>query len=117
MALDALNGTAMHTVSTFLVGKVATNSLCRKQGMNTRSSTKVEVVAADKIVSPMMWTQLFLKAQGYEVKENILYQDSKSTILLETNGHKSASKCSHHLNIQYFYVIKRPKATLTLNIV
>ena len=25
-------------------------------------------------------------------------------MLLKTNGHKSAGKCSHHLNIQYFYV-------------
>ena len=46
--------------------------------MNTRSSTEVEVVAADKIISPMIWTQLFLAAQGYPVKENILYQDNKA---------------------------------------
>ena len=25
-------------------------------------------------------------------------------MLLKTNRHKSAGKCSHHLNIQYFYV-------------
>ena len=45
-----------HTGSTFLMGKGAITSLSRKQGMNTRSSTEVEVVAADEIVSPMMWT-------------------------------------------------------------
>ena len=33
-----------------------------------------------------------------------LYQDNKSAMLLETNGCKSAGKCSHHLSIQYFYV-------------
>ena len=52
----------------------------------------------------MIWTQLLLKAQGYPIKENILYQDNKSTMLLETNGHKSTGKCPHHLNIQFFYV-------------
>ena len=31
-------------------------SLSRKQGMNTRSSTKAEVVAADETISPMIWT-------------------------------------------------------------
>ena len=72
--------------------------------MNTRSSTKVEVVVTDEIISPMIWTQLFLKAQRYPVKGNILYQDNKSTMLLKTNGCKSDSKCSHHLNIQYFYI-------------
>ena len=42
--------------------------------------------------------------QGYPVKENILYQDNQSAMLLETNGCKSTGKSSHHLNIQYFYV-------------
>ena len=45
-----------HTGSTFLMGKGAITSLSQKQGINTRSSTKSEVVAADEIVSPMMWT-------------------------------------------------------------
>ena len=103
-AFALLNDFRSHTGSTFMMGDGAITSLSRKQGMNTRSSTKAEVVAADKIISPMIWTQLFLKAQGYPVKENILYQDNKSTMLLETNGCKSAGKCSHHLNIRYFYV-------------
>ena len=96
-----------HTGLTFLTGDGAITSLSRKQGMNTRSSTKVEVVATDKIISQMIWTQLFLLAQGYPVKENILYQDNKSAMLLETNECKSAGKCSHHLNIQYFYIINQ----------
>ena len=79
------------------MGDGAITSLSRKQGMNTRSST--EVVATDEIISPMIWTQLFLEAQGYPVKENIFYQDNKSAMLLETNGCKSAGKCLHHLNI------------------
>ena len=81
-----------HTGSTFSMGDGAIISLSRKQGMNTRSSTKAEVAAADEIVSPMIQTSLFLKAQGYPVKENILYPDNKSVILHETNGHKSAGK-------------------------
>ena len=82
-----------------MMGDGAITSLSRKQGMNTRSSTEAEVVATDKIVSPMIWACLFLEA-----KENILYQDNESAMVLETNGHKSAGECSHHLNIQYFYV-------------
>ena len=45
-----------HTGSSFLMGDGAITSLSRKQGMNTRSSTKVEVVATDEIISPMIWT-------------------------------------------------------------
>ena len=52
----------------------------------------------------MLWTKLFLEAQGYNVKQNILYQDNKSTILLEQNGKRSSSKRTRHLNIRYFFL-------------
>jgi hypothetical protein len=72
--------------------------------MNTRSSTESELVGADEAIGPMLWTGLFLKAQGYALKENVLCQDNRSAILLETNGRKSAGKRSRHLNIWYFFV-------------
>ena len=50
------NGFRSHTGSTILMGKGAITSLSRKQDMNTRSSTKVEEVATDEIISPMIWT-------------------------------------------------------------
>ena len=31
----------------------------------------------------VLWTKLFLEAQGIEVVDNIIYQDNKSTMLLE----------------------------------
>ena len=74
------------------MGRGAITSISRKQGMNTRSSTEAELVAADKVVGPMLWTLQFLEAQGYSVKENILYQDNRSAMLLENNGRKSAGK-------------------------
>jgi hypothetical protein len=45
-----------------------------------------------------------MEAQGYEIKKNILYQDNKSAILLETNGKKSSSKRTCALNICYFFL-------------
>ena len=45
-----------HTGSLFTMGDGAITALSRKQGMNTRSSTKAEVVATDEIVSLMIWT-------------------------------------------------------------
>ena len=45
--------------------------------MNTRSSTEAELVGANKTVGPMLWTLLFLKEQGYNLKTSILYQDNK----------------------------------------
>jgi hypothetical protein len=47
---------------------------------------------------------LFLKAQGFAVSGNILYQDNKSAMLLETNERASSSKGTRHIEIRYYYV-------------
>ena len=58
--------------------KGALISISAKQKLNTRSSTDAELVAADDAMSLVLWTRLFLEAQGIDVKENIVYQDNKS---------------------------------------
>ena len=56
-----------------------------------------------------------MEAQGYAIKHNILYQDNKSAILLEINGKQSSSKCTHALNIQYFFLTDQVnKGNLTI---
>jgi hypothetical protein len=45
-----------------------------------------------------------LEAQGYQVQDNILFQDNKSAILLEKNGKASSSKHTKHVNIRYFFI-------------
>jgi hypothetical protein len=93
-----------HTGAIMAMGKGAIMSISRKQGMKSRSSTKAELVAADDGAGTMVCTKLFLKAQGYPVTCNTLYQDNKSAILLEKNGRRSAIKRSRHLNIRLFFV-------------
>ena len=48
--------------------------------------------------------QLFMEAQGYEIEKTILYQDNKSTILLENNGKHISSQRTHTFNIRYFFL-------------
>jgi hypothetical protein len=45
-----------------------------------------------------------MEAQGYQVQDNVLFQDSKSIILLEKNGKALSSKCMKHINIWYFFI-------------
>jgi hypothetical protein len=40
-----------------------------------------------------------MEAQGYQVQDNVLFQDNKSTILLEKNGKALSSKHTKHINI------------------
>ena len=63
-----------------------------KQKLNTRSSTETEIVGADDFMPAICWTRYFMEAQGYQVQDNVLFQDNKSAILLEKNGKASSSK-------------------------
>jgi hypothetical protein len=78
-----------------------------KQKLNTRSSTETEVVGGDDFMPAICWTRYFLKAQGYDVTDNILFQDNMSSILLEKNGKASSSKRTKHINIRYFFITDR----------
>ena len=93
-----------HTGGVMTFGRGAVQNVSRKQKLNTKSSTDVELVAADDLSVMILWTKLFLEAQGYKVEKNILYQDNKSAILLETNGRKRAGKRSRALNVRYFFL-------------
>ena len=95
-----------HTGGVMTYGRGAVQSISRKQKLNTRSSTEAELVGADDGATMILWTKLFMEAQGYEITHNILYQDNKSAILLETNGKKSSSKSlrTRALNIRYFFL-------------
>jgi hypothetical protein len=92
-----------HTGYVLTLGRGAVISASRKQSLNTRSSTEAELVSADDAAGPMLWTLRFLQSQGIKVK-NVMYQDNKSTILLQTNGRSSAGKRSRHLDIRYYFL-------------
>ena len=70
-----------------------------KQKLNTSSSTTSELVAVDQTLPLVMWVPLLLVAQGHSIKENIVYQDNQSEILLENNGKKSSGKRTRALNV------------------
>jgi hypothetical protein len=78
-----------------------------KQKLNTRSSTETDIVGADDFTPAICWTRYFMKAQGYGVKDKVLFQDNKSSILLEKNVKASSSKHTNNINIRYFFITDR----------
>lgn len=86
------------------LGKGGIYCTAKKQKLNTKSSTEAELVGVDDVLGQALWTRYFLEAQGYEIQQNVMFQDNKSAILLEKNGMKSSSKRTRHLNIRYFFV-------------
>ena len=81
-----------HTGGVMTMGEGAMQILSKKQKLNSRSATESELIVVDDAATQILWTKLFVEAQGYPVEKNILYQDNTSSILLETNGRESAGK-------------------------
>ena len=45
-----------------------------------------------------------MDAQGYDITENIMYQDNRSAILLESNWKMSISKRTKRIHVHFFYI-------------
>jgi hypothetical protein len=97
-----------HTGGTMTLGKAsAVYSSSIRQKLTTKSSTEAELVGVDGVMPMVLWTRQFLEGQGYKIKDNIVYQDNQSAILLEKNEQQSSTKRTHHLKICYFFVTDR----------
>ena len=65
-----------HTDGIITMGKGFIYSTSTHQRINTKSSTESELVGASNLLPQIVWTVYFLEAQGYPIKENILFQDN-----------------------------------------
>lgn len=75
---------------------------CSKQKLNVKSSTEAELVGTSEYIPYLLWLLLFMSSQGYEIKDNVLYQDNQSTMLMLKNGRNSCTGNSRHIDIRYF---------------
>jgi len=99
-----------HTGGTMSLGKGSVYSTSVRQRLTTKSSTEAELVGVDDVMPMVLWTRQFMEGQGYGIKDNIIYQDNQSAMLLEKNGQQSSTKRTRHLNIRYFFVTDRVQA-------
>ena len=93
-----------HTGGLLTLGKGSVYNKSSKQKINTRSSTESELVGVDDVIVQILWTNLFMEEQGYNVNDTIVFQDNKSALLLEKNGRYSSSKRTKHIEAKYFFV-------------
>jgi hypothetical protein len=99
-----------HTGGAMSLGWGIIYGTSKRQRLNTKSSTESELVGTDDVMPQVLWTMHFLEAQGYKIDDNVLYQDNKSSILLETNGRGSSGKQTRHIAVQYFFITDRVKS-------
>jgi hypothetical protein len=93
-----------HTGGTMSMGKGSIYSASAAQKLVTRSSTECEVVGTHDVMPQILWTAHFLKAQGQQITDSVLYQDNLSAMFLEKNGRASSSKRTRHMNLRYFFI-------------
>ena len=85
------------------MGKGSVYSFSSAQKLVSRSSTEAEDIGVDDLMPQMMWTGYFLKAQGIAAVDTVLYQENKSSMLLEKNGRTSNGKRTRHIDIRFYY--------------
>jgi hypothetical protein len=88
-----------HTGGTMSLGKGFLYSLTQKQCINMKSLTEAELVGVNDGMLLVLWTRNFLTTQGFEVKDNLVFQDNQSAILLEKSGKALSGQWTHHLDI------------------
>ena len=96
-----------HTGGTMSYGTGVIHAKSNKQKLNVKSSTECEIVATSEYCPFNIWIMMFMEAQGYPLKNNILLQDNQSAIRIEKNGRNSCTGNSRHVNIRYFFVKDR----------
>ena len=79
-------------------------NISSKQKINTHSSTEAELMAINDAMALVLWCRLFIMGQGIEIKDNIVYQDNQSTMLLRNNGQQSSRKKTRHIEIRYYFI-------------
>ena len=72
-----------------------------------KSSTEAELVGVSEYIPYNIWLLSFMDEQGYAVKDNILFQDNQSTIIMLKNERNSCIGNSRYINIRYFFVKDR----------
>jgi hypothetical protein len=93
-------GMKSHTGATMTLGSGTICSISKKQKVNTWSSTEAKLVGFDYVVSKILWSKLFIEAQGFEVKgNNIVCWDNTSSMWLQENGKVSSGKHTHIISI------------------
>jgi hypothetical protein len=67
-----------HTGGVVSLGRGVIMSKSSKQKLNTKSSMEAELVGASDYLPSTIWAKMFLKEQGYELRENTFYQDNQA---------------------------------------
>ena len=93
-----------HTGACMTLGKGILINYSTKQKVNSQSSTEAELNGVDDKISKILWVSKFIKHQGFEIKNNVVFQDDMSAIKLEENSKDSSGSQTYPFGIKMFYI-------------
>jgi len=96
-----------HTGGTMSMGRGTIHSKSSRQKLNTKSTTESEVVGVSEYLPYDIWQVNVFGAQGYDIRNNYVYQDNENAMKMEVNGRNSCTGNSRHIDIKYFWVKDR----------
>ena len=77
-----------HTGGALSLSKREVISKSSGQKINTKSSSKTELVGVDDLLPTVLWTIYYIEVRGCNVGHNIIHQDNESTLRMLINGKK-----------------------------
>ena len=98
-----------HTGGVISFGRGGLVCKSKKQNINTKSSTEVELIGASDYLPHTLYVKMFMEAQGYPITRAIFHQDNESAIKMQTNGKASCGQRSRHIDIRYFFITDHSK--------
>ena len=69
-----------HTGGTMSMGRGTIHNKSSKQKLNTKSTTESELVGVSEYLPYNLWKVNLFGAQGYDIRNNYIYQDNESAI-------------------------------------
>jgi Reverse transcriptase (RNA-dependent DNA polymerase) len=103
------NDMRSHTGGVISFGRGGLICKSKKQSINTKSSTKAELIGASDYLPNTIYVKMFMAAQGHHTTKAIFYQDNQSAIKMESNGKASCGQRSRHIDIRYFFITDHVK--------
>ena len=85
----------------FDIGVRGKNKFFNEIKINQKHLTGAELVGMDDAIPQILWTRYFMECQGYMIKENLVFHDNTSLIILEMNGKTSSTQRTKHTKVRY----------------
>ena len=93
-----------YTGTVMNLGKGAMTRFPRRKKIQGKSYTEDKLIGSDDTAPQEICTKYFLEDQGYTVEDNIMYQDNKSAILLDTDGKMSSSNRTKYIKVLLIFI-------------